>query len=53
MDDTLFTSRTGAIYLWFYDNLGVEQQSLLPGLRDAMLACLTAIPIGHIPCCPC
>ena len=38
MDDTLFTSRTGAIYLWFYDNLGVEQQSLLPGLRDAMLS---------------
>lgn len=38
LDDTLFTSRTGAIYLWFYDNLGVEQQSLLPGLRDAMLS---------------
>ena len=37
LDDTLFTSRTGAIYLWFYDNLGVEQQSLLPGLRDACL----------------
>ena len=37
LDDTLFSSRTGAIYLWFYDNLGVEQHSLLPGLRDAMV----------------
>lgn len=37
LDDTLFTSRTGAIYLWFYDNLGVEQHSLLSGLRDAMV----------------
>lgn len=38
VDDTLFSSRTGAIYLWFYDNLGVEQHSFLPGLRSAMLS---------------
>lgn len=38
LDDTLFSSRTGAIYLWFYDNLGVEQHSFLPGLRSAMLS---------------
>ena len=37
LDDTLFTDRKAAIYLWFYDNLGVEQHSLLPGLRDAMV----------------
>ena len=36
LDDTLFTRETGAIYLWFYDNLGVEQTSLLPGLKAAM-----------------
>ena len=38
LDDTLFSSRTGAIYLWFYDNLGAEQHSVLPGLRSAMLS---------------
>ena len=37
LDDTLFTDRKAAIYLWFYDNLGVEQHSLLPGLRNAMV----------------
>lgn len=37
LDDTLFTQNVGAIYLWFYDNLGVQQNSLLPGLRQAML----------------
>lgn len=38
LDDTLFSSRTGAIYLWFYDGLGAEQHSVLPGLRSAMLS---------------
>lgn len=38
LDDTLFSSRTGAIYLWFYDGLGAEQHSVLPGLREAMLS---------------
>lgn len=49
LDDTLFTRDVAAIYLWFYDNLGVEQTSLLPGLREAMLTLFDQNAYRRVP----
>lgn len=53
LDDTLFTSARARSTCGFTITSAWSSKACCRACGTPCSACLTAIPIGHIPCCPC
>lgn len=53
LDDTLFTSRTGAITCGFTITSAWSSKACCRACGDAMLSLFDRNTYRHIPCCPC